>query len=163
MIRNLILLFIILSMTSCSKNHEINQDTIGHLNVYKDATNLILENIKGINKTLDNKEKHLAMTFWSLYYFENSILPENPELKKLKSLWLNNYLSNGKVGGLIHIINDNCIGFVTFHKQGYFNSITHLLIYSKNEYQYPWPEEIIDKEKIESNWTYLVLKKYTAD
>jgi len=161
-VRNLTLFIVLFSSISCNKNHEINQETLRHLNIYKGAKNLIFENIDGINATLAKKEKHLAMRFWNLYYFENSILPENPEFENLKMLWTNNYVSNDITNGLITVGKDGLVGFVTFHEQGFFNSITHLLVFSPKGYKYPRPEEIIEKEEIDSDWTYFVLKKYIA-
>jgi len=161
MLRNLILVIIICGLTSCNKNEKFDSETIKNLSVYSKAKDLINKNRNGINQTLKDPEN--SVSFWNLYYFEHTILPDNPNLISIKSLWSDEYISRHNSDGLIHLGKNGLVGFVTFHEEGRFTSITHLLVFTENEYIYPWPEEIIEKKKIESDWTYLVLKKYTAD
>ena len=150
-------------LISCNKNQEIDPNVISDIEVYKDAKNVIFENIVGINKTLANKENHLAMRSWNLYYFKNSILPENPNLESLELLWENNYISNNKVNGRILVGEDKFVGFTTFVDEGFFNSITHILVYSEKEYKYLNSNDIITSKTLDKDWTYYVLNKYTTD
>ena len=161
MTRTHIIIFSIFLITACNQKERVDYKTIENIQKYIDAKNLINRNRDFIKQSSNNQEN--LNRFWSQYYFENTILPNNPSLKPIKSLWEENYISDNTADGLIYLGDDGLVGFVTFYDESFFNSITHLLIFSEKDYQHRWPEEIIKKKMIDKNWTYLVLKKYTAD
>ena len=160
----LFLLILVTLITSCNNEEEIDLEIVQKISEYSNGKNILIKNLNSINETLNKKEKHLSFRNWNLFYFQNSILPENKELSPLINFYKNNLVVNKNPIGGITIKKDSTVIFTIKHFDGTFSGISHYLVYNRNgkSRKIENIEELLNKKRIKNEWTYLVIKKYYA-